>query len=410
MEEIGERPAKLTSFRNIWNRLLPHIVRTKPMSDLCWECQKNNAAVYRSANLPDIVKCAKLKKQMDHLQLVAEERTLYRDMVTECKTSVVGLKLGHNPPCSRDIKGHYSFDFAQQVHIPSNPLQPGPIYFLVPRKCGIFGVSCEGIPQQVNYLIDEGMCSSKGSNAVISYLHHFFENYGRRKDVHLHCDNCSGQNKKKFVVWYFAWRVMNHLHLNLSLNFMIVGHTKFGPDWCFGLLKQNFRRTEVCSLEEMAACVKKSSTSGVNMSQLVGDESGKVLVPMYDWQKFLTPFFKPLPGIKKLQHMRFDSKQPGLILVKDSSDCEETAVQVLKDVRIRPPAALPVTVAPPGLDKKRQWYLFAKIREFCTESTQDIVCPRPAGQVSESSEDEEEIRPPPAKKSHRNKRVLKEKN
>ena len=44
---------------------------------------------------------------------------------------------------------NYSFDFAQQVHLPSNPMQPGPIYFLVPRKCGIFGVCCEGIPKQV---------------------------------------------------------------------------------------------------------------------------------------------------------------------------------------------------------------------------------------------------------------------
>ena len=35
---------------------------------------------------------------------------------------------------------HYSFDFAQQVHYPHNPLQPGPIYFKTPRKCAVFGV------------------------------------------------------------------------------------------------------------------------------------------------------------------------------------------------------------------------------------------------------------------------------
>ena len=44
---------------------------------------------------------------------------------------------------------HYSFDYAQQVHLPSNLMQSGPIYFLVPRKCGIFGVCCEEIPKQV---------------------------------------------------------------------------------------------------------------------------------------------------------------------------------------------------------------------------------------------------------------------
>ena len=36
----------------------------------------------------------------------------------------------------------------------------------------------EALPQQVNYLIDEGMATSKGSDAVISCLHHFFAPHG----------------------------------------------------------------------------------------------------------------------------------------------------------------------------------------------------------------------------------------
>ena len=49
---------------------------------------------------------------------------------------------------------HSSFDFAQQVHYPSHPMQPGPVYFKVPRKVGIFDVCCELLPRQVNFLID----------------------------------------------------------------------------------------------------------------------------------------------------------------------------------------------------------------------------------------------------------------
>lgn len=58
---------------------------------------------------------------------------------------------------------HYSFDFAQQVHA----LQPGTLYFLVPRKVGLFGVCCEGIAKQVNYIFNETHLISKGSNAVM---------------------------------------------------------------------------------------------------------------------------------------------------------------------------------------------------------------------------------------------------
>ena len=65
-------------------------------------------------------------------------------------------------PATNAITAHYSFDFAQQVHYPSNPLQPGPIYFLTPRKAAIFGVCCEAIPRQVNFIIDEASDTGKG--------------------------------------------------------------------------------------------------------------------------------------------------------------------------------------------------------------------------------------------------------
>ena len=83
----------------------------------------------------------------------------------------------------------------------SNPLQPGPVYFLTPRKCAIFGVCCEGIPRQINYLIDEAVDVGKGANTVVSLLHPFFENHGLGEShVHLHADNCVGQNKNNIVI------------------------------------------------------------------------------------------------------------------------------------------------------------------------------------------------------------------
>jgi hypothetical protein len=148
------------------------------MTDLCGECQLNNFnKIFRSPNLPDVVKGAKLRKQEEHLRIVEQERDVLRAMTNRAKETVANLEittLSPNEQCSKDISMHYSFDFAQQIHYPYSPYQPGPIYFLTPRKCAIFGVCCEALPQQINYLIDEGMSSSKGSNAVISYLHHFF--------------------------------------------------------------------------------------------------------------------------------------------------------------------------------------------------------------------------------------------
>ena len=105
------------------------------------------------------------------------------------------------PTGSGPAKVHYSFDYAQQVHYPHNPLQPGPMYFKTARKCGVFGVCSEGTPRQLNYLIDEAMDTGKGANTVVSLLHHFFAHHGLGEvDVELHADNCVGQNKNNTVL------------------------------------------------------------------------------------------------------------------------------------------------------------------------------------------------------------------
>ena len=164
------------------------------------------------------------------------------------------------------------------------------------------------MPKQVNYLIDEGMASGKGSNAVISYLHHFFDEYAvGETDVDLHCDNCSGQNKNNFVVWYWAWRTIHKLHLKVGLHFLIAGHTKFGPDWCFGLFKQCFRKTRVDTLADIAKVVEASSPhEHVNQAQLVEPkkDGDGLTVKGYDWQEHLRPYFRRLPQIKSYQHFR----------------------------------------------------------------------------------------------------------
>ena len=40
-------------FTQLWRQLLPNIVIMNPMSDLCWVCQQNSAAITRSANRPE---------------------------------------------------------------------------------------------------------------------------------------------------------------------------------------------------------------------------------------------------------------------------------------------------------------------------------------------------------------------
>ena len=118
-----------------------------------------------------------------------------------------------------------SFDFAQQVHYPSDLMQPGPIYFLTPRKCDIFGVCFEAIPWQLNYLIDEGVDVGKGSNTVVWLLHHFFETDTLgESDVHLHADNCVEQNRNNTILQVSEYDALLITYSNFNAVNFVVGY------------------------------------------------------------------------------------------------------------------------------------------------------------------------------------------
>ena len=97
------------------------------------------------------------------------------------------------------------------------------------------------------YLIDEAYNVGKGVNCI-SMLHHFLENYSfGETHLHFHADNCSGQNKNRYkngctlkcinvmiynnryMMAYLLWRVMARLNKEVTISFLLVGHTKFGP-------------------------------------------------------------------------------------------------------------------------------------------------------------------------------------
>jgi len=251
----GQRVVKLSTFRQLWSQLLPFIVIAKPMSDLCWVCQKNNTAIVRSVNLLEEEKSEALKTQELHLHRATSQRSYYAHLCQQSAAIAKSFLLQHfqkSTPNSLPATFHDSFDFAQQVLYPANPMQPGPIYFKVPRRCQVFGIHAEGIVRQMNYLIDEFVSCGKGANAVISMLHHFLENFGFGEQIlELTADNCAGQNKNAYLMWYLIWRLANGLNKKASISFMLAGHTKFAPDWCFGLFKRQYRRTFVSSLKDI---------------------------------------------------------------------------------------------------------------------------------------------------------------
>ena len=49
-QAAGIRGGAYTNFCCYWRELLPHVIITKPRSDLCWVCQQNSMAIMKSMN------------------------------------------------------------------------------------------------------------------------------------------------------------------------------------------------------------------------------------------------------------------------------------------------------------------------------------------------------------------------
>ena len=384
-ENSNKHAVSYKKFRQLWHEFYPDVVVAKPMTDLCRTCQQNTTTLQRAANLSESAKSECIAAQQEHLDNAKAEREFYKVTCTKAKETLETLgpdalqNRENRTASSLAASVHYSFDYAQQVHIPSNPMQPGPIYFKTPRKCGIFGVMCKGISQQVNFLIDEAASTGKGANATISYVHYYLEHYGLGEtNAHFHADNCAGQNKNNYFMWYFAWRTLVQLHQSITYSFLIAGHTKFAPDRCFGLIKKCYKVSHVSSLYEFARLVDTSSSVGLNKAQIVGTHDGKTIVPVYDWVSFLGQFFKKIPNMKKFHHFTFSKESPGMVSCKESVSFPHQPFRLLKNPTVVPPlAAFPTTVEPEGLTDERKRYLYRVIRQFCKPGAEDIVAPAP---------------------------------
>ena len=108
------------TFTSLWRSLLPSVILRKPMTDLCWKCQKGSTAIQRSANLSMEEKSAAVVSVEEHLRVVQVKPSFYTASCEECSRSIRASfspppPSSHIPPNSNPIKAHYSFDNSQQV-------------------------------------------------------------------------------------------------------------------------------------------------------------------------------------------------------------------------------------------------------------------------------------------------------
>ncbi|PXF42478.1 hypothetical protein BWQ96_07787 [Gracilariopsis chorda] len=192
---------------------------------------------------------------------------------------------------------HFVFDFAEKVLLPKLLKQPGQLHFVTGLKFDIFGVSSSNEEKNYVFGVPEGHWpNEKTANVVISMLHHVLETQKATnapgafaRHLKLHADNCAGQNKNRFVLWYLCWRVLMDLNDSIELCFFIAGHTKNVCDGAFGHVKRRLNQTNTHMTSDMMSFIENSSSTTKCVPS--------VHVDWKDWKSMLSSQFRIPSGL-----------------------------------------------------------------------------------------------------------------
>jgi hypothetical protein len=387
---------KYDSFRKLWHQLTSYIQIMSPRTDLCDTCQQLRNDLQFKARKEEEARDL-LKKYKEHLAKAKLERNYYNKNTKLAEEHRKLIDQNYSavedriPYCSTDAVAHYSYDWAQDLHVPHSDQQIGKVYYLSARKVHLFGIQNEAVRKQINYVLDENELLGKGPNGTLSLVFDGIKQWNKgEKHLKITCDNAGGQNKNNTTIWFYLYLIIAGYYESVELNFMVPGHTKFKCDGSFGLIKRLYRNTTVDSVDHVVEVVKRSSISGLNKARRY---NGREAFQYYDILSGLVTFFRKLPGVQRFQHFLFTSASPGVVQAQAVASGPFQEFKLLKASRFEAVKAIekikalsfPVLMPPP-MKYERQDYLYNYIRPFVRDEFKDVTCPKPVA-VGNTNED-----------------------
>lgn len=164
--------------------------------------------------------------------------------------------------------------------------------------------------------------SAKTADEVISMLFYVMNLSTSRMleasftHLRLHADNCSGQNKNRFVLFFILYLAMSGRFKSVQLCFMIPGHTKNVCDGSFGHVKRKYRSENVLHPGEMMKVISNSAKN----TECVPS----VAIDWMKWRDLLVMYFKVPSSFKITRYQIFESREdsPGELFAKALHDSE----------------------------------------------------------------------------------------
>ncbi|KAF1334419.1 hypothetical protein FI667_g2211, partial [Globisporangium splendens] len=355
------RPSR-TSFIRILSKHCPKIKIRSGRDQVCDQC-----AIYRSAIAPDAG---------------AQDTEVFGEHLVDAKALRTEYKIDTAQAANNKLV--FVMDFSQNLTTPHVPDTPSAWYFLSLFSVSMFGVYCTNDETHTHFLYSERK-GSKGVDEVISMLHHKLDLHGvfdvafadpdeplmQDKSVVVWCDNCGGQNKNSYLIWYLLFLVEHGVLQTACLKFFMKGHTKNACDRGFGHVKRHMTKAACWDMHTLIKAVEESATS-IQTINLDATEQ-----PFWPFKTYFQPRYKKLMGIQRFQVFTMSRDAPGRVECKRTPTSEPTVLDLRRRTIASAPTAETSTMAmfgetwrsipkadDPPLNPEKQLDHFRKIRPF----------------------------------------------
>lgn len=148
---------------------------------------------------------------------------------------------------SVDAVDVFHFDF--EKNLPTPKLTVGKQFYLRLLWTYLFGIYSALTAVTTAFMWHE-LLAKRGCNDVISCLscfifHSPLGRTGAKWSIWW-ADNCPGQNKNNYIMWFFQELIRRNVYSGIDYKFLIPGHTYGSSDQTFGMVERYASRIEQC--------------------------------------------------------------------------------------------------------------------------------------------------------------------
>ena len=440
---IGSKPKDITSwwsFRQIWKKEFPNLKIRPPSMDICAECtifvqrqkyalrgirvqkESDNESDNESETSNDEAPSPLIGVDDEEPQLLCgvdvplchdeappptKDDNVFAEVaeiVKEAGEHVLDYQSMRDWARSRSVvaqqdrlngvhhsQRHYVFvlDFSQNLELPHfGDEQPGETYYYSPLAVYIFGIADVSFQptRMTAFAFHEGE-GGKGGNYVASMIMEFLKSQDLLRNdccgasLTVIMDNCPGQNKNHHVLHLPLLLTEANYFQEVTFAFYIKGHTKNPCDRMFKLLKMNYHKRRVFTMDQLLSIVNEND--GVTVTH----PNPNVFK---DWYAYQSDYYGTMiPGTLASNHIyKATRDQRGTLFIKASARAPDpTQGQNLRSNKLklidckrteRMLQLQPTALVPPGIPDLKANGLYKNYRPFVPEEYKDIICPRPS--------------------------------